>query len=243
MKEASVWFSSRVEHELRLVRWGHHGNPILLFPTAGGDAEEVERFHLIGALMPFIESGRVKVYSCDSLAGRTWMESGHSPAYRARFQNLYDECIRHEVVPAIRTDCQSENIEVVAAGASIGAFNAIASLCRHPDVFRAAIGLSGTYNLEKWLNGEFFDDFYFSSPVHYLPSLEEGPQLDALRKRFILLAFGQGRWEDPSESRQLADTLGARGIPNRVDAWGSEWDHDWRSWRAMMPRYVEELTA
>jgi len=241
MKESSTWYSSRLEQDVHLVRWGKYGTPVLLFPTAGGDAEEIERFHLIGALQPLIDGGRIKIYSFDSLAGRTWMESGHSPAYRARFQNLYDACIRQEVVPAIRADCHSDAIEIITAGASIGAFNAVASLCRHPDVFRLAVGMSGTYNLEKWLNGEFFDDFYFSSPMHFLPHLTEEKQLGALRERFVLLAFGEGRWEDPGESWRLANTLGAKGIPNRVDPWGQEWDHDWRTWRAMLPRYLEEM--
>lgn len=242
MKESSSWYSARVEQDMHLVRWGKYGTPVLLFPTAGGDAEEIERFHLIGALQPLLDAGRIKIYSCDSIAGRTWMESGHSPAYRARFQNLYDACIRHEVVPAIRADCRSDDIEIITAGASIGAFNAVASLCRHPDVFRLAVGMSGTYNLEKWLNGEFFDDFYFSSPMHFLPHLADENQLLALRERFVLLAFGEGRWEDPGESWRLASTLGAKGIPNRVDPWGPEWDHDWRTWRTMLPRYLEEMT-
>ena len=33
--------------ETQVVRWGNYGLPLLLFPTAGGDAEEVERFYLI----------------------------------------------------------------------------------------------------------------------------------------------------------------------------------------------------
>ena len=66
MKDTSRWHSPHVEQEVQLVRWGHMGKPVLLFPTAGGDAEEVERFHLIGVLMPLIEAGRIKVYSIDS---------------------------------------------------------------------------------------------------------------------------------------------------------------------------------
>jgi len=31
---------------------------VLVFPTAGGDAEEIERMHLIGALSPLIEPAR-----------------------------------------------------------------------------------------------------------------------------------------------------------------------------------------
>lgn len=242
MKETSTWYSPRLECDIRLVRWGHYGTPVLLFPTAGGDAEEVERFHLIGAIWPLIEAGRIKVYSCDSIAGRVWTEDGQPPAFRARIQSLYDGCMRHEVVPAIRQDCRNDGIEIVTAGASIGAFNAVASVCRHPDVFRAAIGMSGTYDLEPWLNGEFFEDFYFSSPLHYLPGLEDGHHLSMLRQRFVLLTYGQGRWEDPNESWRVANLLGSKDVPNRVDPWGPEWDHDWPAWRAMLPQYLSELT-
>jgi hypothetical protein len=35
--------------------------------------------------------------------------------------------------------------------------------------------------------------------------------------------------------------LGAKGVPNRVDEWGTEWDHDWPTWRRMMPQYLGEL--
>lgn len=241
MKETTSWYSPRIEQEIRLARWGHYGTPVLLFPTAGGDAEEVERFQLVAALWPLIESGRIKLYSCDSVAGRAWIDETQSPFYRARMQNLYDACVRHELVTAIRSDCRSDDIEIVTAGASIGAFNAVASLCRHPDVFRAAVGMSGTYDLENWLHGEFFDDFYFCSPLHYLPNLEDGEQLERLRRRFILLAYGQGRWEDPDESWRLADVLGTKDIPNRVDAWGPEWDHDWPTWCAMLPVYLADL--
>ncbi len=242
MKESSAWYSPRLEQDMRLVRWGHYGTPVFLFPTAGGDAEEAERFQLIGAVWPLIEGGRIKVYACDSVAGQAWIRNGTSPAFRARIQNLFDGFVYHEALPAIRTDCRSGDIEVITAGASIGAFNAVATLCRHPDAFRAAVGMSGTYDLEKWLDGEFYEDFYFSSPLHFLPGLGDGPQLDQLRRRFVLLATGQGRWEDPGETWRLANLLGDKGIPNRVDPWGGEWDHDWPTWRAMLPQYLDELT-
>ena len=41
--------------------------------------------------------------------------------------------------------------------------------------------------------------------------------------------------------RRIADALGKRGIPNRVDEWGGEWDHDWPTWRKMLPQYLDEL--
>ncbi|NNF17453.1 MAG: hypothetical protein HKN70_11965 [Gammaproteobacteria bacterium] len=234
------WYSPRVEQYVQLVRWGHFGTPVLLFPTAGGDAEEIERFHLIGALSPLIEAGRIKVYSTDSLAGAAWFAGEHSAAYCSRLQNCFDAFIYAEVAPAIRNDCASHDIEIITAGASIGAFNAVATLCRHPDAFRLAIAMSGTFDLSKYLEGSFNNDFYFSSPLHYLPDLE-GPQLEMLRQRLVLLPSGEGDYEDIGQSWRLAQVLGAKGIPNRVDSWGPEWRHDWETWRAMLPQYLDEF--
>ncbi len=239
-KEQSRWYSGRVEREVHLVRWGHYGTPVLLFPTAGGDAEEAERFHLIGALAGLMEAGRIKVYSLDSIAGRAWISGEHSAEYCSLLQNRFDGVVYEEIVPAIRADCRSGDIEIIAAGASIGAFNAVATICRHPDAFRMAIGMSGTYDLSKYLEGRMNLNFYFSSPLHYLPNLQ-GPQIDRLRSRFVLLPSGEGQWEDIGESWRMAKVLGDKGIPNRVDPWGVEWKHDWETWRAMLPKYLDEF--
>lgn len=241
MKQAAHWYSERINQQIRLVRWGHYGTPLLMFPTAGGDAEEIERFQLIDALRPFLEAGQIKVYSCDSVAGRTWL-TGDSADYCCWLQNQYDAMIYHEIVPAIRSDCKSSDIDIVCAGASLGAYNAVASICRHPDVFKLCIAMSGTYNLERFLKGPMTDDLYFSSPLHYLPGLvEDSEQLQRLRQRFVMLVYTQGRWEDPNETWRMAEVLGNKGVPNRVDPWGSEWDHDWPSWLAMLPHYLNEF--
>ena len=239
VKDVVRWHSPNVEQDIQLVRWGHMGTPVMLFPTAGGDAEEVERFHLIGVLMPLIEAGRIKVYSTDSIAGQAWISKQHSAEYCSLLQNRFDALIYEEIVPAIRKDCETPDIEVIAAGASIGAFNAVASVCRHPDVFKLAIAMSGTYDLSKYLEGRFIQDFYFCSPLHFLPGLE-GPLLEMLQQRLILMPSGEGDYEDIGESWRMANILGDKGIPNRVDSWGSEYKHDWETWREMLPKYLGE---
>jgi esterase/lipase superfamily enzyme len=182
------------------------------------------------------------VYSVDSVNGRTFMTSADSRRI-GWIMTAFDEAIQHEVVPAIRADCRANDIEIVAAGASIGAFNALEVLCRHPETFRAALCISGTFDLTRWLRGPITSDFFFSSPIHYLPTLTDGPQLTHLRKRFVIFAHGLGRAEDPGESWRTAEVLGSKGIPNRVDEWGPEWPHDWVTWREMFPRLLEELTS
>src|SRR5215212_5413631 len=75
-KAVERWRSDRMQQDITLARWGHFGVPVLVFPTAGGDAEEVERHHMVGHLAPLVEDGRIKVYFCDSVAGRAMTRDG-----------------------------------------------------------------------------------------------------------------------------------------------------------------------
>jgi esterase/lipase superfamily enzyme len=240
-KFSTRWYSQRLGQEILVVRWGEVGTPVLLFPTAGGDAEEIERFHMIDVLAPLLEAGRIKVFSCDSVAGRTMLEGGHSPEHQMWVLNQFQQFVHREMVPAIRGDCRSEEIGIVTAGASIGAFNALAVLCRFPDAFSTAICMSGTYDLERFFEGRPTDDLYFASPLHFLPGLG-GEALAKLRTRFVLLPSGEGRAENIGESWRVARLLGEKGVPNRVDSWGSDWPHDWPTWRKMLPQYLDEIT-
>jgi esterase/lipase superfamily enzyme len=130
---------------------------------------------------------------------------------------------------------------VITAGASIGAFNAVALLCHYPDVVTNALGMSGTYDISRFVGEGAGDDLYFATPSYFLPGLN-GEHLALLRSRQAILASGEGRWENTGESWRLAHVLGSKGVPNRVDLWGSEYDHDWSTWREMLPKYLDELT-
>ncbi|MDC3378797.1 alpha/beta hydrolase-fold protein [Planctomycetota bacterium] len=247
-KEKTTWFSPRTKLQTQLVRWGHMGQPVLVFPTAGGDAEEIERMLMIKVLRPLIEAGRIKVYSVDSLAAATWGDTDKPARYCTWLQNRFDGYLYNEVVPAIRRDCDSDDIEIVVAGASIGAFNAMASICRHPDVFKTAVCMSGTYDVERFIKDRDGNplskgdlDFYFSSPLQYLPGLGDSAQLRMLRKRTIYMGHGGGPWEDPKQCWTMAKILGSKGVPNRVDPWGPDFGHDWPTWRNWLPKYLSEI--
>jgi len=223
------WTSERVGREVKVVRWGEMGTPVVFFPTAAGDAEECERFLLVDALAPLLEEGIIKLYSVDSVPGMVWLREDNSVPEASRAQAGFDAFVEHELVPLIRRDCnaaEGETLEIIATGASIGAYNALAAICRHPDLFSEAICMSGTYELSKFIDGDMDE------------SCEDHPSLAKLRERRILISHGAGRWEDPEESWAVARVLGARGIPNHVDEWGEDWDHDWPTWRRMLPDYL-----
>jgi len=242
-KRAWNWHSPRLEQSVSMHRWGYWGQPVLLFPTAGGDAGEVERMGLIDALGAMIDGGRIKVYSVDSVAGSALARKEGSPEHRCWLLKQFGEYVAHEAVQAINSDSAGFASGIVVAGASVGAFNAVSVLCRYPDTFKAAIGMSGTYELSGLLDYAGNEDYHLAAPIRFLPDLAHEPTLDRLRSRFVLLAHGQGRWEDPSQSWSMANRLGEKGIPNRVDPWGTEHDHDWPTWRQMLPQFLDEIVG
>ncbi|HVY82277.1 MAG TPA: alpha/beta hydrolase-fold protein [Steroidobacteraceae bacterium] len=233
-RESWVWTSPHLAEPARLVRWGHFGTPVLLFPSAGGDYEEVERFHLIAALAELIDNGRIKVFSVDGLAARAWLRGTTSPEQCARTQYEYDAYLDTEVVPLIRRDCHSDAIELVAAGAAIGGCSAVAALVRQPTVFRVAVALDGIFDLSKYLTSGFTPALASASLPHALPGLVN----DAVRRRFAVLATGEGAYEDPSESERMSAALGGAGVNHILEKWGPNYAHGWNTWRAMLPRYL-----
>lgn len=239
----TTWRSERMGRESTLVRWGHFGQPVLVFPTAGGDAEEIERWKMLVVLDPLVQAGKIKVYSCDSIGGQVWFGKEGTPQFRMWMQNQFHQYVKHEVVPAIRKDVNDPNALIWATGASIGAFHSVAMVCRFPDLFSRALPMSGTFNIMRFIEVDrYTDDYFVSSPLQFVPTLS-GPHLDLLRKRFILFASGAGRAENMGETWAMANVLGAKGIPNRVDPWGPEWHHDWPTWRKMLPQYLTQWTS
>lgn len=226
-KQAWTWPTPRLPEPGRLVRWGHFGTPVLIFPTAGGDFEEIERFNLISALAELLDRGRIKAYSVAGIGVRAWLADRSSPVDCERMQDRYDSYVYEEVLPRIRKDCQDERIEPILVGASLGAAVAVNTLCRHPESFRTAIGLSGAYEPAH-------------SPVSPLAQALSEPLLERLRHRTIILGTGAGDYENPAESRWLSDVLASKRIPCRLSLWGPTRDHTWVTWREMLPPLLAE---
>lgn len=245
-KRSETWHSERLGREVSVRRWGEVGTPVVFFPTAAGDCEECERFLLVDALSELLTEGRIKLYSVDSIPGMVWLKESNDARSGASMQLRFDSFLREEFVPFVRDDCgverDDDSLELIASGSSIGAYEALIATCRHPEVFKTAICMSGTYDLSKFLEGPRGEEWNSVSPLELLPRLDEDdPRLGRLRERFVLLAHATGRWEEPGQSWRVAEALGNRGVPNRVDEWGAEWDHDWPVWREMLPQYLAEL--
>jgi len=222
-KQAWTWTTPHLPEPARMARWGHFGVPVLIFPTAGGDFEEIERFGLIAALEALIRDGRIKVYSIDGSAVRAWLSAATATSSRET-QSRYDSFVYEDVLKRMRDDCQDPRMEPLLAGASLGASLAVGTLCRHPDSFRSAIALSGDFDM-------------LSESDTNLTRI----QLELLRQRSIYLGCGEGDYERPDDSRGLAGIFRSKAVPCRLDLWGPRRDHTWNTWREMLPRVLSEF--
>jgi esterase/lipase superfamily enzyme len=242
-REITSWYSERLYREMPLAAYGHYGAPVLMLPTAAADFLEYERFRLVDAVRWFIDEGRVKLYSVNSVNRQALLNEHATPWEKVEWLERYDGYLTEEVLPLIRTDCRDQNIRPFVAGISLGAFLAANVFFRHPDLFAGAILLSGSYDIRHYLDGYYSDRVYFNNPVDYLSNLNDDYHLPILRHggRRIIIFTGQGAYEAPDRSRRLSDILHSKGVPHWLDMWGGDVNHDWPWWLKAMPHYFGKL--
>jgi esterase/lipase superfamily enzyme len=76
-----------------IVTYGHYGFALLLVPTAAADYLEYERFQLIDTLKPWIDAGKVKVFSVNSMNTESWMNNEMLGEHKAIRHNQFNEYI------------------------------------------------------------------------------------------------------------------------------------------------------
>ncbi|HEY0050900.1 MAG TPA: hypothetical protein VGB68_16525, partial [Pyrinomonadaceae bacterium] len=82
-RDTTSWYSHNLNMDMPLVAYGEAGVPLLMFPTAAADYLEYERFLLIDAIKPFIESGRIRAYSINSVNRYSLLNKNESPRRKA----------------------------------------------------------------------------------------------------------------------------------------------------------------
>jgi esterase/lipase superfamily enzyme len=241
--ERHGWHSPRLGRQMGIQVYGHWGEPLLVFPTSGGDEREYEGQGMIDALAHHIDGGRVKVFCIASVNDESWYNKQAHPRHRSYVQAMYDAYVASEVAPFIRDNCRTPGMRITTTGSSFGAYHAANTLFKHPDLVRRCLALSGVYDVRRFMDGDYDDNCYFNNPVDYLANLSDPWYLGQLRGCDIRLATGHGPWEDSGPTYRLSDLLSQRGIPHAVDNWGPDGGHDWPYWKKQMNEYLGRLSA
>ena len=244
-REVAQLWSGAIGAAGTIVRYGHWGRAVLVFPSEQGQAFDFEDNGMVGAVAGLIDAGRLKLYCVGSFDAQSWSNERIPLEERARQHASYESWILNEVTAWIYADCGGA-VEVATLGCSLGAYHAANFALKRADLFPLAMCFSGNYDPASWNGwGERGTGAYFNNPLDYVGHLH-GDHLDWLRSRVsLLLVCGQGQWEDTTGSldstRRLATLLADKGIRCELDLWGHDVPHDWASWRAQfahhMPRF------
>lgn len=232
------WYSPSLNKEMPIAVYGNYGFALLLVPTASADYLEYERFQLIDSLAPYINAGKIKVFSINSINNESWLNNHMDPRHKIIRHKQFNDYVYNEVVPFIKTNTSQET-PIIIAGASFGALHSMNLFLKRPDLLNGVIGMSGVYDLTEYTKGFYDEDVYFNSPQHFMPNLADHGILEQIRKSSHIHIFtGSGDYEDPDGSKRFAKILYDKGIWYELDVWGAEWKHDWPTWCHMLPQYI-----
>ncbi len=227
-----------------VLAYGHYGRPVVVFPSEEGDVRDWEDRGMLDAVGDLLDSGKVKLYCVPSFDRQSWTRRDLPLEERAQRHGQYERWILAQLVPFVQADSHSH--ELIATGASFGAYHAANFCLKRADVFPLAVCMSGVYDVSVQGGGERGDAVYFNNPMDYVANLG-GDHLDWLRDHAsLLLVCGQGQWEDTTgaleSTKRFGALLGERGVRHEVDLWGHDVPHDWPSWRRQiahhLPRFV-----
>ena len=241
-RPSAHWYSERVERDVDLVRWGSYGTPVLVFPTAGGDAEEIERFHLVDACARADrrrpgEAVLRRQRQRPRPAGRGGRQrpAGVDPAAVLRSSSATRSCRRSAATASPTTS------RCWPAGSSIGAFNAL-------DV---------RVPVPRRLPGRDLHERHVRpAPLLRRPARRGLRRVVAAalparpRRRGARPAAPAVRRARQRRGRQRGHRRvvarwprcsAARASPTASTRGASEWPHDWPLWRAMLPQYLDDL--
>lgn len=239
-REEHQWYSQSLGQDMALRVYGHAGKPIMVFPCQEGRYWDYEDFGMIEACKPWLEAGKIRLFTVDSIDSQSWCNNSMHPHDRALRHDAYDRYLTDEVVPFIKNYSQEK---ICTTGNSMGGYHSANYFFRHPDLCDSVIAISGLFHLGLFI-GDYMDEaVYFHSPLNYLAGISDPWYLDKYRESKIFVCCGQGAWEEEmlTDTHALKYILEQQHIPAFVDVWGHDVNHDWPWWRKMVPYFLDKL--
>ena len=123
--------------------------------------------------VPLLNEGKVQLFCADSIDAESLLAGDTAPRRRAEMQEKYFNYLTSELAPRILTlNGAKKDTMLWAVGADTGAYQAVNCRLRRPEVFAGAIGLSGLYDVSRFLGNPADDLVLRNAPLAYMA--EEG---------------------------------------------------------------------
>ena len=233
-REYHRWYSPSLERDMEMLIFGHAGARVLVFPTSMGRFYEWEDRDMMGALRDQLDNGSIQIYCVDSVDEESWYAKWKHPGSRVWRHMQNEQYLLREVLPL--SNQINHNPYLITVGASFGAYHAVNFALRYPHLVGRTIGMSGIYDISRWLNGYHDENVYFANPVEYIPNESDPGRIAALNNVDIILAVGNGD-SLYGNNAYFSGLLWQKGIGNALRVWDG-WSHDWPYWMNMLRTYI-----
>lgn len=234
-REYHRWWSPRLNKNMEMLIFGHAGHPLLIFPSSMGRYFEFEDREMIATLADRIQSGQLMIFCVDSVDEESWYNKRANPADRIRRHDAYEQYILHEVLPLIRH--RSGRIDLTVGGCSFGGYHAANFALRHPDAVTKCVSMSGAFDNQGFLKGYSDDLSYLHNPTQYVPNLNDAWYHQHFQRDWYMILAASNHDICLGDNYNMAELLGRKGIPHRLDVWNNNMPHDWPLWRLMARSY------
>ena len=131
-------WSGHLNREMEFKIYGSSGKPVLFIPCQAGRFVDFEGFNMDKTWAPWIESGEVMVFACDSIDNEAWAALGADKRWRIENHEKWFNYITTELVPAI--NYHSGRKDIITFGASMGGIRVMRRLATDH-----GLGLFGVY--------------------------------------------------------------------------------------------------
>ncbi len=234
-KEIRTWMSPNIGKEMRLIKYGTSGTPVVAFPGNGGTAEDWENHNVLDAIRVQLEEGYNTLYCLDSIDNESFLNKEVDPPVRITRQKQYEMYLLDEVWPIVTKESTQDFI--IAMGIHLGAYQVINLSLRHPSKVNKAISIMGNYDIRPYLDDYFEEAAYFQNPAEYFPNLQNDRILSEIRDIDFRICISPNSVQYDSNQR-FSNLLNNKGITHEWDNQLQSGDDDWAGWAKMIANHI-----
>ena len=239
-------WSSVLNREMEFKVYGSAGVPVLALPARGGRFFDWENNGMPDAIAQLLNEGKIQLFCADSVDGEGVLNGDLPLRRRAEAQEKYFVYLTAELAPRILALNKAEKgTKIWCAGVDLGAYQAVNCRLRRPEVFAGAIGLSGLYDMSRFMGSEADDLILRNSPLNALAEtgIYNTAALAKAEENSLLLCAGQGAYEDDAcaDTKALQAALEAAALPCHVELWGNDVSHDWYWWGKELGMFAQRI--
>ena len=237
------FFSDCLQRDMTVLIHGHAGVPFIFFPCQDSMHGNFEEFGMVETISDYLESGKICVFSVDTVDRESWSDKPGDPDKRIEIQEQYFRYVTTELIPWMY-EVFHIKAKPFAMGFSLGATHAAIDYFRRPDLFGGMLALAGVLDAYPSFGYSTNPLVYENSPISFLSNLpDDHPYHELYAQGRIIISVGQGRWNEGGirDIRRIRKIFDEKGIAGWTDLWGYDVDHDWPWWKKQIRYFLPFL--